>query len=1153
MTKSKIPIKAGKPLIFLIMLLVGITASAQTLGTNPDSIPFALAVNYPTGVNPHGIYCADLDGDGDLDIATANTGSQNVTIWKNDGHGVFNVRTDCLVWFMPLGVVAAKLDTNNYLDLAVTNRGPESTDPDSVSVLFNNGNGAFGNATNFAVGDKPGNLRAADFDGDGKIDLAVANAGDPSTRNSVSILINDGFGRFHLVENHAGAKNPAGICAAFLDADSNMDLAVTSANTDSISILINNGNGTFHILAEYKARSFPVAVFAADLDEDGDNDLAVANAGCDSVSVLINNGNGTFQIPKSYKVGQYPGSVFASDLDGDGYKDLVTANQWGASISILRNNGDGTFRPAINYTVGNDPIEVFAADLDNDGDNDLAVTNSSDNNVSILINLTKTRSLYADFKGVPRSGYAPLQVQFTDSTRGNPTSWHWEFGDGNTATVKNPVHIYTDTGYFDVKLTVSDSTSSDSIVKTNYIDVFNALTVDFTAQPTHGRKPLLVSFHSTFNRPPDSVRWYFGDGDSSDSLNPQHQYNQVGSYDVKLVAELAGYKDSLTKEDYVKVSDVKANFSASKRCGSLPLTVTFNDSSTSTYPIIAWHWNFGDGATSNQQYPTHQYTSSSIFDVTLIASDSISADTLTKRAYITTQDSVSADFFGLPKSGRSPLTVMFEPVLEGIANQYFWDFGDDSTSTTRNPIHIFTSQGKYNVKLKVKLELDDCDQVDSVMKTDYVIVNDLEARFIAHPTAGAAPLLVQFTDSSRGNPSNWFWDFGDGHTSTAQDPQHQYDSAGIYDVFLRVSNFISVDSLLKLDHILVTDTLFPDLSAEITGGTARPGFDLNYIFYWTNTGTSSAENCTLKILLPTYMTLNNVLPGEIRAGTYSGHYSTGDTLIIPLAGIEPTNWYGGNVYVMGHLPVWVQTGDTLVCRSWLTSPTTEQNYTNNQASFSQLVVGSWDPNDKLASPEGKGTSHAIEPNQRIEYTIRFENKREATADAIYIRAVDTLDQDLNWASFDIGTMSHPNKCRYEFDPYSGVIVWSCDSIMLPPNVNPPEGEGYFTFSISPKAGLPAGTRIANTSWIRFDYNEWLQAPEQGPVVRTIKYSHPGDANTDGHIDAGDVIYLVNYLFKGGPAPDPLPAGDATCNGIVDAGDIVYLVNYLFKGGLAPSC
>jgi PKD repeat protein len=770
-----------------------------------------------------------------------------------------------------------------------------------------------------------------------------------------------------------------------------------------------------------------------------------------------------------------------------------------------------------------------------------------------LITIKLTQLLDPSFTGSPKAGYKPLSVSFKDISEGNPTGWQWDFGDGNTDTVQHPIHIYSDTGHFDVKLIVSDGVSTDTIIKPNYISVFDTLSVDFTAEPTHGRKPLTVSFQSIYNVMPESVTWYFGDGQTSIQLNPVHKYTEFGNYDVKLVAELFGYKDSVIKEEYIKVSDIKAEFSADKRCGSVPLEVTFSDSSTGTYPKIYWHWDFGDGDTSNLQNPTHQFTNTDVFDITLIVFDSIGADTLTKKGYITTQDSVSADLVGLPNSGRSSLIVMFEPFLNGIANQYFWDFGDGDTSSLRNPIHTYTTQGKCDVKLKVRLELDDCSQEDSIIKEDYIIVNDLQAKFSANPASGVEPLIVQFTDSSTGNPDTWFWDFGDGNTSTQQNPQHQYDTSGVYDVFLRINNSLFADSLLKLDYIHV-DSQYIDLFAEISSSMARPGFDLWFYCFWTNIGTSPSENCTLKVLPPTEITSYNILPGHINSGTYSGYTFSGDTIIIPLQTIAPSNYYGGYVAIYGNLPSTVQIGDTLVCKSWLTSSTPEHNLDNNYALYSIIVIGSWDPNDKLASPEGEGSSKTIGPNQRLAYTIQFENKAEATAEAIYIRIVDTLSKNLDWGTLALGASSHPDKCDYEFNPYTGEIIWFCDSIMLPPNVNPPEGEGYFTYSISPKKGLPDETEIANTAWIRFDYNEWLQAPMDGPILKTIKYPFiRGDANGDKKLSVSDVIYIINYLFKGGPVPVPIQSADCNCDTKVTVSDVVYLINYLFKGGPAPVC
>jgi PKD repeat protein len=425
-----------------------------------------------------------------------------------------------------------------------------------------------------------------------------------------------------------------------------------------------------------------------------------------------------------------------------------------------------------------------------------------------------------------------------------------------------------------------------------------------------------------------------------------------------------------------------------------------------------------------------------------------------------------------------------------------------------------------------------------------------------------SPLSVQFYDSSSGNPNTWFWDFGDGNTSFQQNPAHEYHSQGRYNVFLRVTNSLGqVDSLLRLSYISVATTLYADLLAELyyVYLPPRPGFWLEPLFCWYNLGTTAAENCVIKALPPSQMTIDTIVAYWVFCGTYSGYYFSGDTIIMPLGTIPPCRAIGrfgfppGVTGALGILPDTVTPGTWVATEMWLKSSTPDWNYRNNYAELAEQVRSSWDPNDKLAFPEGVGSSHAIEPDQRLAYTIRFENKAEATADVIYLRVVDTLDQHLDWGTLAIGLSSHPNKCDYEFDPYAGVIVWYCDSIMLPPNVNPPEGEGYFTFSISPDSGLAEGTQIANSAWIRFDYNPWMRAPEEAPVIRTIHYFIRGDANDDGVINSADIVYLINYLFIGGPPPDPSWLGDANCDGVVSVADVVYLINYLFVGGPPPGC
>jgi PKD repeat protein len=600
-------------------------------------------------------------------------------------------------------------------------------------------------------------------------------------------------------------------------------------------------------------------------------------------------------------------------------------------------------------------------------------------------------------------------------------------------------------------------------------------------------------------------------------------------------------------------------FGESQRCGHVPLSVTFSDQTVPLRGLTGWHWDFGDGSSSTEPNPIHVYQSSDVFDVTLVVTDAIAADTLKKLEWITTQDSVSADFAAVPRVGRLPLTVMFEPLLKGTATEYLWRFGDGTDSSTlRNPIHIYSSEGSYDVTLKVKLALDACNQSDSLTKKGWVVVRPLEARFVGTPEGGIEPLTVHFMDQSTGNPEVWHWDFGDASTSGNQNPVHVYNTPGKYNVKLVVGDGQFVDSLLRLGYVHV-DSSYADLEASFAQPFVRPGFDFTYECAWTNLGTRSAENCLLKILLPADVALIGINPLNIGFGTYSGYSRVGDTIAIPLQSVGPSGYYGGMLTLRCNLSQNVNIGDSIIAQLWLTTSSPESNGQNNYVRLKGTVIGSWDPNDKIASPPGTGPGNSILPNQRLTYTVQFENQASATAEAVYIRVLDTLDSKLDRSTFSIGEISHPNKCRYSFDPFTGVIELICDSIMLPPNTHPPNGEGYFSYSVIPKQGVVNGTVIANRAHVRFDYNPWIAAPLGGPILRTVQgltccSGTTGNVNAAGGVDLADLSALVAYLTGGGYVLSCIPEANVNGVGSVDLADLSALVSYLTGGGyVLPNC
>jgi PKD repeat protein len=232
----------------------------------------------------------------------------------------------------------------------------------------------------------------------------------------------------------------------------------------------------------------------------------------------------------------------------------------------------------------------------------------------------------------------------------------------------------------------------------------------------------------------------------------------------------------------------------------MPLLVNFTDLSTGGN-ITNWDWDFGDGGTSIEQNPSYEYTDAGLYTVSLTITASNGSDTETKTDYIEVFYPVPiADFEGTPTSGNSPLTVNFTDLSSGNIDTWFWDFGDGNSSTDQNPEYIYNSSGLYTVQLIVGGP----GGSDTIVKQDYIIVyNTPVAEFDANPTTGLAPLLVNFTDLSTGDITDWQWAFGDGGFSNDKNPNHEYIEPGNYTVSLEVSGPGGNDTEVKIDYILI--------------------------------------------------------------------------------------------------------------------------------------------------------------------------------------------------------------------------------------------------------------------------------------------------------------------------------------------------------------
>lgn len=237
--------------------------------------------------------------------------------------------------------------------------------------------------------------------------------------------------------------------------------------------------------------------------------------------------------------------------------------------------------------------------------------------------------------------------------------------------------------------------------------------------------------------------------------------------------------------------------------GYAPFTVHFRDQSAN-FPED-WDWQFGNGNTSTLENPSYTYTEAGTYTVSVTVSNGAGSDTEIKTDYIVVMDVCLpvADFVADVTSGNFPLTVQLTCLSSCDPYSRYWNLGDGTEVTDLETFsHTYMEPGVYTVELYVVNQHGD----DTLIREDYITVEDsepLEAIFLASPTSGIAPLAVQLTDHSTGNPISWYWVFGDGSTSTEQNPIHVYDTPGVYDVYLTVGNGEIFHEGFVLDYITV--------------------------------------------------------------------------------------------------------------------------------------------------------------------------------------------------------------------------------------------------------------------------------------------------------------------------------------------------------------
>lgn len=444
-----------------------------------------------------------------------------------------------------------------------------------------------------------------------------------------------------------------------------------------------------------------------------------------------------------------------------------------------------------------------------------------------------------DFSSTPDSVCIHELFTFTNLSNG-VASVNWDFGDGDSSIIFNPQHAYTNSGTYQVTLSGTSQTNGCTSTVTKPIIVSTNPTAQFTATPNAGCVALTSQFQNQSQNA--SVQaWDFGDGNVSTAVSPSHTYSIAGNYTVKLYVENAnGCADSVEQIITVYPNPIASFTPVINDPCIQPATVSFTNTSTGA---MNYEWNLGNGQQSNSTNPVTSYATAGIYSISLIAT-SIQGCKDTVIGQVSIYQPASVNFNIQVDSICAGSPVLFQSSTQ-FADSVHWIFGDGTILSGSQVNYTYTTGGNYHVTVIAYGEGGCNDTLTS--SAPLVIFPAPTANFTYTNVQDPDPLsgIIEFTNLST-NGDWYFWDFGNGDTSTLQNPTEQYSSYGEYIATLIVGTdngcIDTIQELISVDFffgLYIPNAVYPghsdfEVSHFIPKGVGLKTFELLIYDDWGN-------------------------------------------------------------------------------------------------------------------------------------------------------------------------------------------------------------------------------------------------------------------------------------------------------------------------------